>query len=311
MRIYLVLALTVLFGKVGLGQQLPQKSVFTEAGFIWNPAMTANWGFTEFGAIFRKQWVTFNDAPRTANAYIQAPINKYNMGLGGYVVNDQAGALTHNYAAFTYSYKIKLGLTYSDQLALGIGVNLSQFRLDGSRANARQSNDPLLAGVVSTRMNPNVSFGLFYSSRTQEEFDFETSWYGGISAQHIIPTSVSFETQSDVANFQRVFYGNAVAGARFVKDFSFLEPSIWLDYSPDELLLATFNFRYEYYQVFWLGSSLSTDWTGALQAGFIVKGGILQDGRLRIGVSTNLNLGKLSDFRGIGYEFFTGYRIDL
>ncbi|MDV7399967.1 type IX secretion system membrane protein PorP/SprF, partial [Arthrospira platensis SPKY1] len=70
-NIYLTLMLGMMWASLLQGQQLPYRSSFAAADFIWNPAMTAPSEYLDWGISYRQQWLGFEQAPFTAVAHLQ------------------------------------------------------------------------------------------------------------------------------------------------------------------------------------------------------------------------------------------------
>lgn len=292
-------------------QQLPHRSnLFTDASFIWNPAMAASWNFMEFGANYRRQWFGFEDAPRTAAASIQFPFVEANMSLGGYLMSDQAGPLAYNGGALSYNYKIRFRRGYGGQLAIGIMGSFGQYRLNGAQTLAADPDDALLFEGRSTAMQPNAGAGLYYTSRSGDDYD-ENFLFAGLAASQLLASSLTFGGSGASANLRRALHANALFGARFHSAAGFVEPALWVQYAAENVLRATANIRYELEDAIWAGLSYSTDNSVGLQAGLIVSGGLFQGGQLRTGVQGTYNIGPQGGHQGAGLECYMAYRFEL
>lgn len=297
-----------LFLSTTVAQQFPHKNLFTETSFVWNPAMTANWNFMEVGGLHSKKWTSFEDAPTTSTAYIQFPLVDQNMSIGGHVMSDKVGGLTQNRITFTYAYHLELGLFSDDQLSLGLGISLNRYLLNGA-LSVSNLNDPLLFSQEVGGTIPNISAGFIYRTTSMDNYDIDSHFFIGFSTYQAIPRAVPFE--GEVSNFEQNIHANFIVGGRIVKENAFVEPSIWGDFSTPNQYRITLNMRYELYNTFWGGVGVSTDLTAGLQGGIILKNGLLRDGTLRVGGTMNLNTGRLSQFQGIGYDFYLAYRYEL
>lgn len=311
MKQYILPIAILIWGAPLWAQQLPHRSnLFTDASFIWNPAMTASWNFMEFGANYRQQWLGFNKAPRTATAGIQFPFVAANMSVGGYLMHDEVGPLAYNSGAVSYSYKIRFNRGYGGQLAIGIMGSFGQYRFDGAQALATDPNDVLLLDGRSTAVQPNFGAGLYYTSRSGDDYD-ENFVFAGLAANQLLASDLTFGQSGNPANLRRALHANALLGARFHSSAGFAEPALWVRYATENVLHATLNFRYEMEEAFWAGLSYSTDQSVGLQAGFILTGGFFQDGQLRTGVQGTYNIGQLGGFQGAGMEGYIAYRFAL
>lgn len=286
------------------GQQVPYRSQFGATDFYFNPAMTAPGEYLEWGAHYRQQWLGFEGAPNTASAYFQYPFVYSNMSLGLGFLHDNAGPLQQNGLSLTYSYKFQLGLLPSDQLSLGILVGLNQQRFDSGLANVSDQDDLLLSSSDGSTLFSDFGFGFLYVSDLGIYNNSNNGFFLGAGSNQLVSPQLS-----DGENgLEREVHGNAVLGARFVNEFSFIEPSIWLNYSYENLFNVTGNVSFEMNDAFWTGLSYASDHTVGFQAGLIFKNGLLQKGFLRLGGQGVYNVGRLSEQKGFGFEFLLAYR---
>lgn len=303
-----ILSLVLLLnGIVVFAQQLPYKNLFTETSFVWNPGMTGVWDYFEFGATYHQQWTEYNQSPETAQAFIQIPILKQKMSFGGSFLSDRAGLLDQNLTTITYAYRLRPNLSYHDQLSIGIGVSLHQLSLNTTDAIGKDLGDPLLFEDQLAAFAPNVSFGLFYATTSEDDYD-KNFYFGGIALNQSLPNALSLNSNQESVTFDRVIHGNAILGARFISGITYFEPSIWLDYSAPNIFHTTARMKIDINDVFWGAVGYSTDHTLHGNVGVTIRGGILQDGALRVGATGRTRLGKMADLMGIGYEVYVSYR---
>lgn len=305
----LLLAIGLLLNLNLLGQQLADHSPFFDAGFLWNPAMTAAWDFWELGVNYRQQWTGFEGAPRTASVSVQYPFLDDNMSLGGFFMNDEVEPLTMNNIGLSYAYKLELGPRNTHQLSIGMSAVLTQFFVDGLDLVVNDEGDPLLPDGENSKISPNVSFGLFYTSYAGDEFK-ESFAFGGLAFNQLLPNNLRLDEFGSQANLKRAMHGNATFGARIIEGDLFVQPSLWVNYSMVNILNGTFAVLVEKEDAFWAGINLSTNKTVGIQAGMIVNDEFTKDGSLRIGLMSSFNIGTFGKFRGMGYEAYIAYRFE-
>lgn len=302
--------LLLLFPVFAFGQQIADRSPFSETSFIWNPAMTAVWDYWEFSINYRQQWVGFNDAPRTISIGMQYPFVDNNMSMGGFVVNDKIRPLQSNTFGFTYTYKFGLGISDNDQLSLGILASLNHYLFNATDFEIKDLDDNLVPIGESAKFTPNVGFGFFYTTYGKDAYR-KNFFFLGAAANQILQGSLIFEQTSGDGNFKRVLHGNALLGARFINDGVYIQPSVWVNYAYQNLVDINLNIKMEVPDSFWAGLNYSTNQTVALQLGYIVSDGFAKDGTMRIGVLGSYNIGSFGQFRGLGYEFYVAYRFEV
>lgn len=291
-------------------QQLPDRSVFPEKSFIWNPAMTAPWDYWEMGIDYRQQWLGFKDAPKTALIDIQYPFLDYNNSLGGFFMQDNVKPLKVSMFALTYAYKIKFGRRRPDQLSIGAMAMLSQHFLDALEVVVNDEGDEFIPSGEISKFSYNAGLGVFYTSYAKDDWD-RNSFYFGFAANQLLPSKLVFDEFGGVSNLKREIHANAIVGARFINEDILIEPSAWINYASVNVLDAHLSVKMEKHEAFWAGLTYSTNHTIAIQAGLITTKGFAKDGSLRIGTMGSYNIGSFGQFRGLGYEAYVAYRFEL
>lgn len=141
-------ALAVVSSFSAKAQQIP-----LYASYMFNPMLLspthAGTG-SEDARIFamsRLQLVGIDGAPTTFMLTGDAPIAKYNMGLGAKVFSDRYGLLGNTGFGLNYSYKINIGDDF--RLHLGIGGDISQLALNFDEIRAQDMEESLLQGSAN------------------------------------------------------------------------------------------------------------------------------------------------------------------
>lgn len=293
-----------------IGQQLSSGTPFQNYRFIWNPAMTAAWEHWETGMSFRQDWVGFEGSPQTATIHGQYPFTREKMSLGGYFMYDDVGPIRFSTLAATYSYKFSPRFQRGDQLSIGIMAMVNQFIIDGLDVKVKDEDDAFLLVNESSQIKPNAGIGIFYTTYARDTYR-KTYYYGGIAANQLLPSDVTFENVGSEGNLKRVIHANAVIGARFVNDEFFVEPSLWINYSAPNIINGLLSVRIEQYRAFWAAVSFTGDQTAGIQVGYILPDLWLRDGDLRIGAQGSYNVGDFGKARGMGFEIYVGYWFEL
>ncbi|MDZ4679380.1 MAG: PorP/SprF family type IX secretion system membrane protein [Saprospiraceae bacterium] len=288
-------------------QQLPDRSPFTDISFVWNPAMTAVWDYWELAANYRQQWVGFEDAPLTASLAVQYPFPKFNTSIGGFFFHDETRPLQSNVVGFNYAYKMKAQRRGSGQLSFGLTTTLQQFTVDGLDIVVNDDDDLTLPRGEITTIVPNAGVGVFYTSRGGSDFD-KSFFFAGLAANQLFPFDLRFKASGTTANFKRAIHANATLGYRAIKENMFIEPSVWINYSAENILDANLSIKMERQDAFWAGLTYNTNQTLSVQLGYILINGLPRDAALRIGAMGSYNIGTFGQARGVGYEFYAAWR---
>lgn len=295
----------ILISTFAFSQQLPYGSNFRENQFVSNPAMTTAGNFMEINANYLQQWLGFNDAPRTARVHGQFPLE--NMGIGGLMQFDKTGPFQASKFALTYAYKIPIGITSNDRLTIGVMGSISEYQINQEEVVATNQTDVYLPVETSSALTPNASAGVYYTTNGEDDFD-NNSFYIGLAANQLISGNVPAFGEGVEENLKQKIHANATAGVRIINDELALEPSVWVNYSQDNIYNFNMALRIEQYDTFNAGLIYSSNQTLGLQLGMSIKNDLLKDGVLRVGILGNYNIGKVGAYQGLGYEFVIGYR---
>jgi len=151
---------------------------------------------------------------------------------------------------------------------------------------------------------------VFYISQVREPYK-KNALYAGLGCAQSIPSNVIFDQTGSLGNFKRALHGNALFGARIIKESMLLEPSIWVNYSVVNRLNVNLSFRIEQFDSFWAGLTYTTNQTLAVQVGSVFNKGFVKDGSLRVGLLGSYNIGTFGQARGLGFECYLAYRFEL
>ena len=72
-------------------QQIPDRSIFAETAFLWNPAMTGAFPWWELSTSYRQQWLGFDNAPRCQGVGIRGGMGADHTDNARRVLQSQLG----------------------------------------------------------------------------------------------------------------------------------------------------------------------------------------------------------------------------
>lgn len=192
----------------GFSQQVPMYSQYIMNGFLINPSFAGRDGYTSVNLTVREQWVGMSGAPGTFAASFQTRIlrNSYiskstavrkklvrptrggRVGLGGYIFNDENGAMRRTGFQAAYAYHIPMGTTQGlpNDLALGLSLSAYQFAVntDGLLLDA---NDPLLNSFDRRVFIPDFNFGVNFTT---------ARYYAGLAMTNLFRGNLIFADSS-------------------------------------------------------------------------------------------------------------------
>ncbi len=307
---------------IGITSQLfaQQLSLFTqyrEHQTIINPAAIGNMYFSNehnlsFGASYRAQWAGFENAPTTATIradFMNNSGSTANFIAGGYVMNDQTGP-----TGFTGLYGRAAVLISGDPYYGGISAGLSfgavQYRVNTSDLRLVQEND-IAAADDQRRLYPDVGFGVF-AYKMLESGPFRNDYiYGGVSIPQVMGLDLAFKNENGDFYTRRTQHFYAVLGMyKFFRNDSYLEPSVWVKYTPNAPVNIDVNLRYQMPQNFWIGVGGASSKTFHIETGFVIGDNIGFDNTLKIGYSYDYSFSSFGPFTGGSHEVNLSYSLE-
>jgi type IX secretion system PorP/SprF family membrane protein len=144
-------------------QQTTQFTNFVFNYQMINPAATGYTTCTEFKSTHRSQWAGIEGAPTNTSAMIHARMRPHKnsfQGLGAHIETDAAGAF--GVTSFTMNYAYHTRFTKGYNLAAGIGVGFTQYRIDFTKLNFRNPlEENAIGNSVSDYVLPNINMGFW------------------------------------------------------------------------------------------------------------------------------------------------------
>jgi len=268
-----VFLLFLIFG-ISAAQQVPMYSQYIMNGFLINPSFAGNDGYTSVNLTVREQWAGMAQAPSTyalsfqtrilKNSYISKsttvkkklvrPTRGGQVGLGGYVFNDNNGIMHRTGFQAAYSYNIPLGKDLEDyrrNLAFGLALTAYQYAIDLDGL-IFDPDDPYLNNYDRSVYIPDFNFGVNYST---------TKFYVGFAMTNLLRGSVMLFNENDNSNSELGHYF-LTGGIKIPLSGNWmLEPSAFIK-SSDMLFKAIqldLTTRIYYRNDYWAGISYRTN----------------------------------------------------
>jgi type IX secretion system PorP/SprF family membrane protein len=171
-----------------LGLSAQQMSGFTQYQstiMYSNPAYAGMRRGICINGLMRQQWAGFSDtergddlSPQTFLISVDSPIKVLHGGVGGSIVQDVQGSLMKDInLQFSYSFHADLSI---GTLGIGVGVNLTNKSLDGSKFDPVDT-DPILLTSEQGDLRADANFGLFLMNPDR--------YYFGIAVSNLLETT--------------------------------------------------------------------------------------------------------------------------
>ena len=291
-------------------QQLPLFTQYREAQGAINPA-SINYDFftdrhkTSFGMSLRRQWTEITNAPTTQilrGEHYMADRSGVSLLVGGHIMNDQTGP-----TGFTGVYGRFATVFTSDASYNGLSIGLSagavQYRIKTSEIKLHDPND-IRALTDRMQMYPDIGAGIFYYQRMDGIAD-EDYFYAGASVPQLMGLDIEFPTDDNKKfSTKRVqhFFGN-VGLYHYTGDNSFIEPSIYVKYTPNAPLNIDLNVRYQMLSSLWLGVGTSLKGKIHAETGVILGKGMGMSSNFKIGYGFDYSFQSYGPYVGTTHEF--------
>ncbi len=298
--------LSALWCSAKLGaQQLPLYSQYILNGFMVNPAMAGNDGYTSFNLTARQQWLGFREAPQTYSASWQTrmlrqsyriinhpirrdkmliPSTKGRVGLGAYVINDANAKLARTGLSFTYAYHIFMNNT---QLSFGLAAKLFQYRIYTETLTFGTSGDPVLNNDFNNvAYSPDFDFGVYFRG---------FGYFVGFSTSNLLQTAILIGAH-ELPEFKTYRHYWLMGGYSFPLSTELeLEPSVLLKTSENWNPQGDLALKLYYEDLYWGGFSYRTNKSIIATVGLRIEG-------LHFGYSFDWALSEIGHFNYGSHE---------
>jgi type IX secretion system PorP/SprF family membrane protein len=216
-----ILSAVVVFFIFGISeaQQVPMYSQYIMNGFLVNPSFAGRDGYTSVNLTVREQWVGMSQAPSTyalsfqtrilKNSYISKatlvkkklvrPTRGGQVGVGGYVFNDNNGIMHRTGIQAAYAYQIPLGddnNEFTKSLAFGLALTAYQYTIN-TEGLVYDKDDPYLNNYDRSVFIPDFNFGVSYIT---------PKYYLGFSMTNLLRGSLMFFNDNGINNFELGHY---------------------------------------------------------------------------------------------------------
>ena len=221
MRKIIFILLIASFGQSVSAQQEGQFTQFMFNQLNLNPAYAGSRGIPSLLAIYRGQWLGFDNAPRNILANFNAPVFGDRVGFGLGIANQTIGVMNSWNVNMSYSYHIPI--TETTSLRFGIQGNVRQLGIDFVDPSVviRQGSDQSIINGQTSDFTGNVGLGAYFSTK---------QFYLGLSVPYLYPTEIGFSsTAADIAKESPHYY--LMSGAMIPLSATMdLKPSLLLKY---------------------------------------------------------------------------------
>lgn len=299
---FLLALLCALVAQQAAAQQAPQYTQYIFNELVINPAYSGSKDIININATYRNQWTGLEGAPTTQTLSVDGPAKDARMGWGFHLINDAIGAQSQTGAYANVAMRINLSRT--SQLSLGLAGGVSQYTLDGTKLNAGDDiPDVAIPEDRESQILPDAKIGMFFNTER---------YYAGLSVANLIP----FKDENNIIATPRRHYFLSTGYMFDLSPNISLKPSFLLkeDFKgPANLDLNAF---FLFYSRVWFGGSYRTAIPMFTQVdmddikkrnAWAILAQVYATPKFRIGYSYDVSLTKLRDYSS--HEVSLGYSI--
>jgi type IX secretion system PorP/SprF family membrane protein len=288
---YIILIVASLFWMKSEAQQLPLFSQYYYNPFIYNPAFTGTAETNNAYLIHRSQWKDMPGSPTTYALTIDGNVKEKEIGLGLSLFNDQTDIFSRTGLYGSYSYH--LPLQGDHHIYLGLSAGIIDNKIDFSRANVTDVNDPLLYNTNRRKVTTDATFGVSY---------FWKDLTVGFSVPQLLGTKINYDEDNTnvYMRLRRHFIGSVMYNIEINEDFDFI-PSIMTRAAKGTPFQFDVNANFA--------------WKDMVRAGLFYRFGYAAGMNLGVKLNKNLTAGysfeyvisPIGNFSGGGHEIMLGY----
>lgn len=283
---------TLLLSLRAFAQQDPMVSQYMFNGLFLNPAYAGVRSEPNITGVYRKQWVKFDGAPRTALLSYDQKVKNKKMGLGMIISNDEIGVTGQTDFIANYSYHLKLN--DEKQISFGLSGGISNYRADLTKLTVWDTDDKNFTTDITGKWFPNFGTGVYFKDR---------KFYAGISVPRILSyaPSTNFHVEIDRApNYERHAYLTSGYFINVSENIT-MKPSFLIKYVKDAPVQGDINLNTYYKNIFGIGVSYRT------QNAFVAMAEFNTQKRIKIGYAFDYYFNELSKYSNGTHEIMLTY----
>jgi type IX secretion system PorP/SprF family membrane protein len=279
----------------------PLYTQFMTNPYLINPALAGTYPYYQVMLNSRLQWVGFNNAPLTNVISMYGPTVNQPMGLGGYIMQDVADAISTTTLNLSYAYNY--GITEDLKISMGLGLGVKQYKIDGTKLNINDNNDQAFTeGVIYKNIKPDATLGLYLYSAT---------YHGGIAVTNLFGNTLNFEddTIKGLNRLKQHYYIHGGYKYLVNRELS-IEPTIIFRKVTAIPLQMDLNVRVWYGKRQWDKTKI---WGGiSFRTGDAINilVGVTLKRKIEIGYSYDIGINKLRSYHSGSHEIMIGFKFN-
>lgn len=287
-KILLLLSSLLAFTGNVISQQDPLYSMYMFDKMLINPAFSGSSNYAVASIKNREQMMSLPGHPKTQTLNFHTPIQKYHIGVGGKILNDQIGPQKTMHIALNVSYHLSLA---GGKLSVGIEGGNIRRRVSVEDLTVNNKQDLSLINASNTTKQGDASIGMYYQKK---------QFYIGLSNYHVLAGKT---TVNEIQQASTVLF---LAGNVFNLNPDFtLEASTLFRYQPKTLRQTDLNLVLMFNNRFGAGFGYRTNTAATIY----IRIGILEN--LRLAYAYDLSISRTALSTGNSQEILLSYGIKL
>jgi type IX secretion system PorP/SprF family membrane protein len=288
---YIILIVASLFWMKSEAQQLPLFSQYYYNPFMYNPALTGTAETNNAYLIHRSQWKDMPGSPTTYALTIDGTVKEKEIGLGLSLFNDQTDIFSRTGLYGSYSYHLPLNSEHNIYVGLSAGV--IDNKIDFSRTNVTDVNDPLLYNTNRRKVTTDATFGLSY---------FWQDLTVGFSVPQLLGTKINYDEDNTnvYMRLRRHFIGSVMYNLEINEDIDFI-PSIMTRAAKGSPFQFDVNANFSWKDMVRAGLSYRFGYSAGMNLG------VKLNNNLTAGYAYEYVISPIGKFSGGGHEIMLGY----
>jgi len=264
-------------------------------GVFHNPSVAGANG-SMVGASYRTQWNSFSGSPKTITGFAAFDMPKQNIGLGGYIYNDQTGPTSRSGVSLQFAKHIPTG--NGGRFSLGLEARGQQYSIDRAKLTATLGADPAL-GNTDNRFLFDAGFGISYTGKKLQV---------GASVSQLVQSKLNFYTgnltRSEEGRLYRHYYFHGKYKMN-VDGVTTITPHLMVIYLPNAPTEYQFGARVEHMEKFWWGLGYRA------KQSFVISAGVNVNKKFTIGYAFDIYSTPVSvfDANANAHEMLLRYNI--
>ena len=288
---YIILIVASLFWMKSEAQQLPLFIQYYYNPFVYNPAFTGTAETNNAYLIHRSQWKDMPGSPTTYALTIDGSVKEKEIGLGLSLFNDQTDIFSRTGLYGSYSYHLPLNSEHNIYVGLSAGV--IDNKIDFSRTNVTDVNDPLLYNTNRRKVTTDATFGLSY---------FWQDLTVGFSVPQLLGKKINYDEDNTnvYMRLRRHFIGSVMYNFEINEDIDFI-PSIMTRAAKGSPFQFDVNANFSWKDMVRAGLSYRLGYSAGMNLG------VKLNNNLTAGYAYEYVISPIGKFSGGGHEIMLGY----